>query len=251
MELTVIVPTRNEAETIEELVGRVDRSLARADVDYEVLVVDDSDDDTPGRVERARRGGTPLRLLHRPPEARSGGLAGAVQRGIDAAPTSDVIAVMDADLQHPPELLPALVEEVQAGADVAVASRYVAGGGGVTGLDGPARRLTSVAARIAARVLLPPARHVQDPMSGFFALRRDVVADTALRAEGFKILLEILVRGRWSRVAEVPLSMHARAAGRSKAGAREGAAYGKQLLRLVAVAVRARYRRLAAASSSP
>ena len=249
MNLTVIVPTRNEAETIGELVERVDRSLAHTAVDYEVLVVDDSDDDTPTRAREASEAGSPVRVLHRPPEARSGGLAGAVQTGIEAAPGSTLIAVMDGDLQHPPELLPELVDRVLTDADVAVASRYVAGGGRLSGLDGRGRRLTSLAARAAARLLLPRVRRVQDPLSGFFALRRKVVAATPVRASGFKILLEILVRGRWARVAEVPLEMEARAAGQSNAGAREGLAYGAQLLRLL-VAESRRYLRPAAATSS-
>jgi dolichol-phosphate mannosyltransferase len=250
MDLTVIVPTRNERETIEELVDRVDESIRPLDVDYEVLVVDDSDDDTPDRVLRAADGGAPVRLCHRPPDEREDGLAGAVQRGLDLASGSQAIAVMDGDLQHPPELLPELVDAVRGEADVAVASRYVEEGGSVAGLDGPGRRLTSRAARLAARVLLGRARSVEDPLSGFFVVRRDVVAGAPLRASGFKILLEILVLGRWRRAVEVPLRMEPRAGGESKAGVREGVLYGAQLARLVRASFSLRLRRAADARSS-
>jgi len=250
MELTVIVPTRNEEATIDELLTRVDRSLSAAQLDFEVLVVDDSDDETPARVRGRRGAGSSVRLLHRSADERVGGLAGAVQAGIDATSDTRVLAVMDGDLQHPPELLPVLVGAVRDGADVAVASRYVEDGGGVAGLDGGGRRLTSLAARGAARLFLRRARTVEDPLSGFFAVRRDVVAEAPLRASGFKILLEILVRGRWARVREVPLRMERRLGGASKAGAAQGVAYGRQLARLVVAESVDRYRRRAAASSS-
>jgi dolichol-phosphate mannosyltransferase len=250
MELTVIVPTRNESETIEELVDRVDETMRPLDLDYEVLVVDDSDDDTPERVRRVAHGGAPVRLCHRLPHERENGLAGAVQRGMDIASDSQAIAVMDGDLQHPPELLPELVDAVRRDADVAVASRYVDEGGSVAGLDGRGRRLTSRAARLAARLLLGRARGVEDPLSGFFAVRRDVVAGAPLQARGFKILLEILVLGRWARAVEVPLRMEPRAGGESKAGAKEGLAYAGQLVRLLRASLSLRLRRSAAARSS-
>lgn len=249
MELTVIVPTRNESATIAELMARVAETLGPLELDYEMLVVDDSDDGTPEQVRRAADRGAPVRLCHRPPDAREDGLAGAVQRGIELSPASTAVAVMDADLQHPPELLPELLRAVRGNADVAVASRYVAGGGDVAGLDGRGRRLTSRAARAAARLLLARARRVEDPLSGYFALRRDVVEEAPLRASGFKILLEILVLGRWARVAEVPLHMGPRAGGASKAGVREGVAFAAQLARLLRTSC-TRSARAAAARSS-
>ena len=103
---------------------------------------------------------------------------------------------------------------------------------------------------LAARLLLRRARSVEDPLSGFFAVRRDVVADAPLRASGFKILLEILVVGRWRRAVEVPLRMQPRAGGESKAGIREGLTYGAQLLRLLGASLSLRLRRSAPARSS-
>jgi dolichol-phosphate mannosyltransferase len=250
MELTVIVPTRNERGTIEKLVDRVGETLTPLRLDYEVLVVDDSDDDTPDLVRRSADAGAPVRLCHRTPDERERGLAGAVQRGIELSHGSAALAVMDGDLQHPPELLPVLFDAVRSDADIAIASRYVAGGGEGAGLDGRGRRWTSVAARAAARVLLGRARRIEDPMSGFFAVRQDVVDAVPLRASGFKILLEILVLGRWAHVTEVPLRMEERAAGASKAGAKEGLAYGAQVLRLLCASLSMRARSAAAARSS-
>ena len=250
MELTVIVPTRNERDTIEELVHRVEETMRPLDTDYEVLVVDDSDDDTPDTVKRITRDGAPVRMCHRTPDEREDGLAGAVRRGLDIACASHTIAVMDGDLQHPPELLPELMDEIRDGADIAVASRYVAEGGDVAGLDGRGRRLTSRAARTAARSLLTRARRVEDPLSGFFAVRRAVVVGAPLEARGFKILLEILVLGNWRRAVEVPLRMQPRAGGESKAGLREGLTYGAQLARLLRKSLSLRLRRSARARSA-
>ena len=131
-----------------------------------------------------------------------------------------------------------------------MASHYVEDGGSAAGLDGRGRGLTSRAARLAARLLLARARSVEDPLSGFFAVRRDVVDGAPLQARGFKILLEILVVGRWRRAVEVPLHMEPRAGGESKAGIREGLAYGAQLVRLLRASLSLSLRRSAAARSS-
>jgi dolichol-phosphate mannosyltransferase len=232
MDLTVVVPTRNEAATVDELADRTTRALDETGLSFEILFVDDSDDGTPSAVQRARRRGLPLRLLHRPAAERHDGLAGAVRAGFDDANGSTLLAVIDGDLQHPPEVLPRLVAAVQQGADVAVGSRFVDGGGDVAGLDGRGRRVISRATRESARLTLRRVRPVRDPLSGCFLVRRDVVATAGLQTSGFKILLEILVRGRWSRVAEVPIRMAPREIGHSKAGLREGIRYVLLLARL-------------------
>ncbi len=232
MDLTVVVPTRNEVSAVQELTARTQSALGPAGVDYEILFVDDSDDATPQEVMRHRDAGEPVRLIHREPGDRDGGLATAVQAGFEDARESQLLAVMDGDLQHPPEVLPHLVDAAYQGADVVVASRFVDGGGESAGLAGPLRRFVSQATRGAARAALPDARPVKDPLSGCFLVRREVVADVPLEAKGFKILLEILARGRWSQVAEVPMRMSTRAHGQSNAGWREGIDYAQQLIRL-------------------
>ncbi|MGH8860670.1 MAG: glycosyltransferase, partial [Jatrophihabitantaceae bacterium] len=126
-DLTVVVPTRNEAGNIAPLVARLDAALEG--VTAEVIFVDDSDDDTPARIrEVARTSDHPVRVVHRGPDERAGGLGSAVLAGFHAATTQWAV-VMDGDLQHPPELVPQLVGEGCArNSDVVVASRYVGTG---------------------------------------------------------------------------------------------------------------------------
>lgn len=212
---TVIVPTWNEAQNVEPLAHRVHAALPGA----EILFVDDaSTDGTPERV-RALADRLPVRLVERRGER---GLSTAVLRGIAEA-ASDLCVVMDADLSHPPEALPALVETVERGADVAVGSRYAPGGSIDEWPLG--RRITSRAGTWLARPLTP----VKDPLAGFFALRRGLLEGVDLRPRGFKILLEILARAPVRRVAEIPIRFQDREAGRSKFGRRERKEFLKQV----------------------
>lgn len=231
--VTIVVPTRNESANLRPLLERTAAALGD-DADWELLIVDDSDDDTPA-VARALGAETGrVRLHHRPAGRRTDGLSGAVLDGFAAA-RGDVVVVMDADLQHPPEVLPELLAPVLDGrADVAVASRYCAGAApdAGAGLDGPWRRAVSHAARWPVYAVRPRLRGITDPLGGFFALRRDVLRDVELAPTGFKILLEVLARGRWQRVVEVPYRFAAREAGDSKADLRQGVQFGKHLLRL-------------------
>ena len=197
--------------------------------DWELIFVDDSDDGTPEII--AGLAHPRVRLLHREGEHRRGGLAGAVCDGFATA-AGDALAVMDGDLQHDPAMLTALRDALaEAEADIVIASRYAAGDG-AEGLDGPRRVLVSRVSRMAARALFPRVHSVHDPLAGFFACRRSVVAGAHLRPVGFKILLELLVRGQWRFVREVPYSMFPRSSGASNASWREGLRFGTHLLRL-------------------
>jgi dolichol-phosphate mannosyltransferase len=235
--VTVIVPTRNEASNVAPLLARVAAALDGCTA--EVLFVDDSDDETPAEVERVASSSVlPVRLLHRQPGERSGGLGGAVQAGL-AASAATWVVVMDGDLQHPPETIPTLLAAgIGDDLDVVVASRYE-GNGAADGLSSPFRHFVSRGATIAARTLFPRIlANVSDPMSGFFAVRRDVVDPAALKPKGFKILLEILARSSARRVAEVPFTFADRVGGESKASGREALRYFRQLLVLRAAASR-------------
>jgi glycosyltransferase involved in cell wall biosynthesis len=224
--LTIILPTYNEADTIGLVLDRLASALAS--MPYELIVVDDSTDGTHHRVAEITRGAPHIRLIHR--QGRRG-LASAVVDGIAAA-SGDVICVLDADLQHPPEVLPRLVETLErAHADLVVASRYVAGGRYEAFTR--SRRLASTGATVLARLLFPRVRPVSDPLSGFFAFRRGVTDGVALRPLGYKILLEVLVRGRLTVVAEVPYRFDARAAGESKLALRQHWEYLRHLCRLL------------------
>jgi dolichol-phosphate mannosyltransferase len=141
-----------------------------------------------------------------------------------------VLGVIDADLQHPPELLPQLWQAVKAGGDVVLASRYAPQGG----LENwhPARHLLSRAAIWMTYPLQKKGIRVKDPMAGFFMVRRSCLREVELHNKGFKILLEILVRGKVNSVTEVPFTFGPRRAGTSKANLAVGLDYFRLLCRL-------------------
>lgn len=225
--LSVIIPTRNEREIIARLLEAVRAALAG--MDYELVFVDDSTDGTDRLLAEAASADPCLTVLHR---ERGRGLASAAVEGLRRG-RGDLLAVIDADLQHPPAMLPSLVTALQtSGADIAVASRYLPGAGR-PGLSA-SRRLISQLTRRLAQVLLRGARRTTDPLSGFFVLRREVVEDVALRPVGFKILLEILVRGRYGRVVDVPYVFAGRAEGRTKATIRQGTIFLRHVVTLTA-----------------
>ncbi|HYA44895.1 MAG TPA: glycosyltransferase [Acidimicrobiales bacterium] len=229
--LSVVIPTRDEAPNIEPLVARLSAALGNLNGGWEVVFVDDSDDDTPGAIEAATLSGYPVRLLHREPGDRKGGLGGAVERGF-ALSQGEVLAVLDGDLQHPPEVIPILAGPVLSGeADLVVGSRY-GPGGKEEGLEGPWRRVVSRGFRWLVHSLVPCSRILQDPLSGLFVLSRSVVEGIALRPEGYKILLEIVVRGNWHSVRNVPFTFAARRAGDSKASLAVGLVFLRHLARL-------------------
>jgi dolichol-phosphate mannosyltransferase len=230
--LTVLVPTRNERGNIAPLLARL-AEVSRA-VRFTVLFIDDSTDGTPEVIrELAANAPFPVDVLHRPPEDRAGGLGGAVRAGLGAT-DSELVCVMDADLQHPPELLPALVTAGRrSNADIVVASRH-RDGCDLTGFPA-ARRALSRGSELMARVLFPRRlRGVSDPMSGFFLVRRAAIDAGAMHPCGFKILLEILLSGPRLSMSEVGFQFGERYAGESKATLREG---GRYLRRLVALRV--------------
>jgi putative flippase GtrA len=248
-ELTIVVPTRDEAENIGPLLQRItDMAGTRR---LEVLFVDDSDDNTPEEVhERSVRASIPIRLLHRGPGERHGGLGGAVVAGMREA-RGDWVVVMDGDLQHPPELAVCLAEVARArDLDLVVASRHV-GDGDAGGLAGAGRHTISGAATFAAKVVFPRRLAMaSDPMSGLFAVRRAAIDLDALEPIGFKILMEIMVRHPRLRLAEVPFSMAPRHAGASKASLTEGARFARHLMRLRSAVLKKQVRR-SATSGSP
>ncbi|MFI1284963.1 glycosyltransferase [Streptomyces sp. NPDC020858] len=218
--VTLIIPTFNESGNVGELLRRLGEALPDH-LPCEVLFVDDSTDDTPAVIEKAAADHPfPVSVLHR--EVAEGGLGGAVVEGVKRADT-DWIVVMDADLQHPPHLVPELVGEGErTGADLVVASRYISGGSRA-GLAGSYRIAVSRGATWLTKGLFPRAlRGISDPMSGFFAMRRSAVAAEALKPLGYKILLELAVRCRPGKVAEVPFVFQDRYSGESKSTAREG-----------------------------
>jgi len=228
MDLSVIVPTFNEGGNVAELVRRVGAALD--DVDFEIVFVDDSNDDTPATIEAvAKTADFPVRLIHR--DAPEGGLSGAVLEGFRNAQARWCL-VMDGDLQHPPEDIPRMLDRAARGdVDIVVASRYVAGGT-AGGLAGTTRTAVSRTSTLLTKAMFPRKLHgCTDPMTGFFLVDREAVDLDDLRPRGFKILLEILAR-RQMRIGEIPFAFATRFAGESKATFSQGMRFLTQLAML-------------------
>ena len=223
-ELSLVVPTYNERENITLLLERIHKSLS--DYNYELIVVDDNSPDGTSELARSLASKYPLKVIVRTNER---GLASAVVVGFKQA-RGDILGVIDADLQHPPEFIPALIKAVRDGADVAIASRYIQGGG----IEGWTfkRKIISRGAKIPANILLTSARKIKDPLSGFFLFRKRVIDGAVLSPTGYKILLEVLVRGKANRVVEVPYTFKERERGKSNLTAKEQINYLSHLSRL-------------------
>ena len=153
--------------------------------------------------------GYTIDVIHRKTKS---GLSSAVLRGIEHA-TGDTIVVMDSDFSHPPKIIPRLIEEIKrSGCDIAIASRYAAGGA-VKGWTLKRKLLSSTATRIARKGL---GINESDPMSGFFAFKRKIIEGLKLDAIGYKMLLEILVKTKGATVREIPYTFTNRMHGSSK-----------------------------------
>ena len=210
--VSIIVPTRNEGDNIKLLLERLSISLAESQQETEIIFVDDGSNDTTREEIRKYAGPLHVHLICRDDET---GLATAVCAGAKAA-RGDLLIIMDADLSHPPEAIPDLLQPlVQGSHDMVIGSRYIPGG---STPEWPfARRLASRLATLPARLFT----EVHDPLAGFFAVRREVLLSINGPVAGFKIGLEILASaGDWLRVTEIPITFADRTKGRSKMNAR-------------------------------
>ncbi|MCR8455873.1 MAG: polyprenol monophosphomannose synthase [Zestosphaera sp.] len=225
--ISVVVPTYNERENIEELVVRLSEAMHDAGYgDFEIVVVDDNSPDGTAEVVRDLSRKYPIKLIKRPGKL---GLGSAIMEGIKTS-GGELIVIMDADLQHPPEVIPTVIEKLKEGCDIVVASRYIAGGGIE---NWPlSRSIISRGATLLAYMLLPPCRSVKDPLSGFFGFRRTIINGIGLNPKSFKVLLEILCKAKWKNVCEVPYVFSARQKGKSKLTLREIVKYVKHLLEI-------------------
>lgn len=226
---SLVVPTYNEGRNIQRIVsiltGLLDQTFPH---DYELIVVDDDSPDRTWELAQQMMSDYPqLRVMRRQTER---GLSTAVIRGWQGA-TGEVLGVIDGDLQHPPEVLPQLLQKIGEGADLAVASRHVEGGG--TSDWGLVRRLLSRGAQMVGLVILPNVvGRVSDPMSGYFMVRRSAIADCLMNPLGYKILLEVLGRGQVREVAEVGYVFQERQEGESKVTWRQYVEYLGHLVKL-------------------
>lgn len=231
VDCTIIPATYNEAQNVLPLVKAIRAALRQTKLTYEILFIDDSTDETPRLLRMLSKKFKEIRFIHRPPQYRTG-LATAFTTGFHFA-KGDIICCMDADLQHPPELIPKLVTALKKniGVNLAIASRHVIGGS-VEGLGIWYRKFASNASKILTYLLLPLTRKTKDPMSGFFAFRRNILRKRTLQPTGFKILVEMLVRIKDVAVVDIPMQMRKRFAGTTKASLKQGLAFLKHLWKL-------------------
>jgi dolichol-phosphate mannosyltransferase len=221
--LSIIVPTYNEKENISQLVERIFKVLPENKIEGEVVIVDDDSPDGTAKVAEGLKSRFNVQVIVRKKER---GLASASIRGMEEA-KGDILCVMDADLSHPPEVIPEMLRHIEKGeAELVVGSRHVKGGGIENWTF--KRKVVSKCASLIAR----PVTKVKDPMSGFFMFRKDVIEGVDLKPKGYKIGLEIIVKGNYNHLIEVPYVFKNRAYGESKLGAKVIKNYLSHALRL-------------------
>ncbi len=226
---SLIVPTYNESKNLANLVAILTSLLDESVPEqYELLVVDDDSPDLTWQVGLDLMPDYPqLRVMRRQGEK---GLSTAVIRGWQAS-QGEILGVIDGDLQHPPETLIKMLDEMGKGADLVVASRHVEGGG--VSDWGFMRRILSRGAQMLGLIILPNViGRVSDPMSGYFMVRRSAIANRLMNPLGYKILIEVLGRGDIGSVAEVGYVFQERQEGESKVTWRQYVDYILHLLRL-------------------
>ncbi len=226
--ISVVIPTYKEADSIQEVIRRSGTALAQSGEEYELIVVDDNSGDGTAKLAEKLSNEFHVRVLRRPGRQ---GLATAVVDGWKLA-QGELLGVIDADLQHPPEILNALAAALRvSNANLAVASRYIAGGG-TSDWEFSRRVISWGATHLAASVLPLKLSAVSDPMSGMFMVRSAALAGATLSPLGYKILLEVLAKGQIEHVVEVPYQFEERTRGSSKLGLRQYGEYLAHLFRL-------------------
>jgi dolichol-phosphate mannosyltransferase len=229
--ISIVVPTYREADNLTLLTEAVDDALSGTGYDYELLFIDDDSQDGSEEICAALSGRFPLQIVVRKGER---GLATAVIHGISMA-SGDIVVVMDADLSHPASAIPAMIARLENGeSDFVLGSRYVEGGS-IHDDWSVFRQLNSIIPSLLAKPLCP----LRDPMSGFFAIRRAEMPPTSrLSPVGYKIALEIFVKGSFARPSEVPIHFSDRQHGESKLSLKEQLNFIRHLGRLYAYRLR-------------
>jgi len=226
--ISIVIPTYNESRNIVRILDSLNISIPR-DLDAEVIVVDDnSPDGTSNTVEEyAKRQdkGLDIQVIKR---TNKRGLSSAIVKGIEHA-KGDAVVVMDSDLSHPTQTIPKMIEELhKSDCDIVVASRYIKGGS-ISGWPFKRKLISKGATKIAQHGL---GIKIKDPMSGFFAFKRNIVNNIKFDAIGYKILLEILVKAKNAKVKEIPYNFIDRTSGSSKMSISVGVDYLKSVWKL-------------------
>ncbi|MFW9876718.1 MAG: polyprenol monophosphomannose synthase [Candidatus Thorarchaeota archaeon] len=208
MRVSIILPTFNERKNLSRLVKKIFAIRPKT----ELIIIDDKSPDGTGRLADKLAKEYPLKVIHR---KRRLGLSTAVIEGFKVA-KGNIIGVMDADLSHPPELIPSLIEPIiKNKSDFVIGSRIIKGGS--VEVWPFHRKLISRTATLMAK----PLTLIKDPLSGFFFLKRDIINNINFASRGYKICLEIIVKGRYKNIIEVPYIFRTRTVGASKLNAKE------------------------------
>lgn len=225
MKISIVIPTYNESENIQKSIPLVTSALKN--YNHEIVIVDDNSSDGTAEVAKKIAENYPVKIIVRDKKL---GLASAILTGFMNS-SGEILGVIDADLQHPPELMVALIDKIRNGYDIAIASRYVEGGS----MEDWSffRKLVSKG----AIMLTKPLTNVKDPMSGYFILRKSIIEGVTFKSHGYKLLLEILVKGNYIKVAEIPYLFTKRMAGKSKLNASEYWKYIRLLIHLYKVKI--------------
>jgi len=230
VDITIIIPTYNEKENLPILVNAIFEVFKQASLKGEIVIVDDNSPDGTGEIaDKLSLQNNMIKVIHRNGKF---GLSTAVIEGFKHAEGS-IIGVMDADLSHPPHVIPELVIPILKGeSELVIASRYL----GKEGIEKWSfiRKITSLGATMLAR----PLTKVSDPMSGFFFFRKDIIDGIDLSPLGYKIMLEIIVKARYNTIKEVAFTFRERYKGKSKLGWKEYLNYVRHLLRLYVYKIR-------------
>ena len=213
MKLSLVIPTYNEKENIQKLIKKIQEEFKENDINGEIIVVDDNSPDGTGKIlEDLKKKQKNIKVIHRSGKL---GLSSAVLEGWKIA-DGEVLGVMDADLSHPPQKIKELFGVIENGeADFTIGSRYIRGGK-IEGWN-LKRKLMSKTATILSRIYT----QVKDPMTGYFMIKREVIKNVDLNPKGFKILLEIIIKGKYQKIKEIPITFINRTEGKSKAGTKE------------------------------
>jgi len=226
IDISIIIPTLNEKENINELVKRIRESLN--DINYEIIFVDDgSKDGTIEEIEKLKKEYKNIKLVER---GYRKGLSSAFLDGVKYS-NGKYVVLMDADLQHPPELLKTMYEKTLDGYDLVIASRYIKGGK-IENWN-ILREFISKTAIIIAYIFLPETLKVKDPLSGYFLIKKDLLNNFNVSDPfSYKVLLDILVKVNYNKLIEIPYTFEERKHGKSKLGKKVIFSYLKQVFLL-------------------
>ncbi|MEM2933043.1 MAG: glycosyltransferase family 2 protein [Candidatus Pacearchaeota archaeon] len=223
--ISIVIPTLNEAQNIEILLRRIIK-LRNKLKDYEIIVADSNSKDNTVTIAKnlASRYKWPIKVI----QTGNADLSNAIVRALFSV-RGDVVVIMDADLQHPPELLPKMLQILEKGNDIVIASRFVKGSKINFGFS---RILVSKTYRFLAHLFVPKTKGIKDPASGFFVFRKKILKNVRLKPLGFKLLLEILAKGKYDGVVEIPFNFKNREKGKSKFNFKQTSLAFKHLLKL-------------------